>query len=226
MIDQLNNSHINHIRTFYKEYTIICWSSSLIGRNSKHGDIDVYLIGDTKPDLSYRESGLILDIEFVDIYNLSNIIEKLNDHISFLDLTELKMLYKLATGKIISEYKDNYTYLSNKIDLHLLQKSITFYWNSIYVSLMDDISKFINDNNYEATLLQLFALIESAEAIYLCNKGIPCIKRKWIHNDFISNYKNEYDDTFKNLLEKLESFDYKNFSLNVIDLCNTLRFNS
>lgn len=228
MIEKITCEQLKFINSYYSEYTIVVWSSSIIGRDSKYGDIDMYIIGEIEPDIKHIESEVTWDIEFIPEKVLYNMLNALKDETSFLELSELKVLFKLTTGEVIRKVRRHKDIFNMNTDNTIIQNSLIFYWNTIFISLLEDIVKFNYSNLYEETVFQVFNLMECAEAIYLCNKGVPCIKKKWIHSDFLRSigHENSYTEEFNNLIHDLNNYKYECFTSKAIDYSNRLRFQS
>lgn len=213
----MNKDIILQIQQYFKGYHIVLWESSMIGRYSPYGDVDVYVIGKEKPNISLKIPGLILDIEYLDIEEI-----KLWNRNKISDLNRLKILYKILTGVHIQKIYDLYNVVNKENLLHYNQ----IYWSNVYVSLSEDIVKFEYAKNHEGNLFQIFYLIEAAEAIFLTKKGIFCIKRKWIHTDFLTNFLdiNYYEKNISTILEHAKNKNFEKSVSVALKLGDYLRF--
>lgn len=198
---------ITRINQHFSGYHIVIWDSCIGGHYSPYGDVDVYVIGKIKPDINFKISGLILDIEYINIDDINRDIE-IASHNSVTDLNKLKILYKIKTGIHIQKVYDFNSLIDEKRLLHYNQ----MYWNKVYVSLAEDIVKFKYSKNYSGNLFQIFYLLESAEAVYLTKIGIFCIKRKWIHTDFMSNFSDItfYNQQMDHIFENAKNQNFEN----------------
>lgn len=238
----INNILDNLNKYLHKNSSVFLYCSQIENLGTKESDFDIYVIGETKPNLNItknnnRASSTILyinnvslDVEFWDFDSFNALVKKVNiDNKDKVQLEELKILHRILISEIIYN-KPLGEQLKSKINYSdILDILYNFYVIKTTASI-DDAIKLYNSKLYISALITARQALQYAIASINVKNGFPNVKEKWFSKIFIDNkgFKNNYLERYLNLTiySKIEPSNISNYVEETIILAQDIISNS